>query len=64
VYPENEEQVKVVKAFLMSLEIKFESKSEKPQRLSEKYLGISNAEEAADLHRHIEELRNEWERDL
>ena len=32
--------------------------------LSEKYRGIITSEQAADLHKHIEEMRNEWDRGI
>lgn len=38
---------------------------EKPKRkLSEELYGSITPELAADLHRQLEEMRNEWERDI
>lgn len=33
-------------------------------RLSEQFRGSISPEVAADLHRQLEEMRNEWERDI
>ena len=34
------------------------------ERLSDKYWGIITPEQAADLHEHINEMRNEWDRGI
>ena len=33
-------------------------------RVSEQFRGIISPELAADLHRQLDEMRNEWERDI
>ncbi|GAB4023117.1 hypothetical protein GCM10028773_38930 [Spirosoma koreense] len=40
-------------------------KQDRPvERLSERFRGSIPPEVAADLHRQLEEMRNEWERDF
>lgn len=34
------------------------------QPLSEQFRGVISPELAADLHRQLDEMRNEWERDI
>jgi hypothetical protein len=41
-----------------------EQTPKRKQKLSEQFRGVISPELAADLHRQLEEMRNEWERDI
>lgn len=41
-----------------------EEKKEPSLSMSEKYRGKLSAETAEAMHKHVEQMRNEWERDI
>lgn len=41
-----------------------EQSTQQTQRPSERFWGCISKELAADLHRQLDEMRNEWERDI
>ena len=46
------------------LEIISKGSEESRKSFSDKYRGIITPEQGADLHKHIEEMRNEWDRGI
>ncbi len=59
------EDLEIIRLIPQEPELVEESKPNlKTGRLSEQFRGSIPAEVAADLHRQLEEMRNEWERDI